>query len=113
LFSSPDLICSLLVSLSNLVQVKLADPTIGNLSSISQKRFQLSNIYNYQNINVIGLALNGFAFNILTYYSFTAQPTYNYVANAFEITLVNAPNSTINMLSYSVIVVTSDANNLI
>lgn len=53
------------------VQVKLAN-TNDLISSSSNKRFEFANTYNYQNINIIGLALNGLQAPLLNQLSFTA-----------------------------------------
>jgi hypothetical protein len=98
-------------SLSILVQVKLFNPN-DTLSSTTNKRFSFSNIYNYQNINAIGMALNGLNTSLATVLNFIAQPSYSLSNNSFVITLIVDANNTagLTLLAYSIIVIDSSVS---
>jgi hypothetical protein len=52
--------------------VKLYNTNNDLISASSNKRFTFPNTYNYQNLNVIGMAFNGFKSPSINKISFTA-----------------------------------------
>lgn len=88
--------------------MKLFNPN-GLISASSNKRFEFANSYNYQNINIIGLAFNGYQSPSLNSLSFTAEPSYSYTNNSIIITLIHAAGSSFNLITYSIILISSTA----
>ena len=94
------------------VQVKLYNPN-STLSATSNKRFSFPNVYNYQGMNAIGMALNGFDMAVVNVLNFTVQPTYSYANNSFVVTLILDPASvSFNLLTYSLFTFNSNYNTL-
>lgn len=83
------------------------------ISASSNKRFTFPNTYNYQNLNVIGMAFNGFKSPSINKMSFTAEPTYSYNNNSVIITVIQSKDSTFNYMTYSIIFVSSTASDII
>jgi hypothetical protein len=79
------------------------------LSPTSNKRFSTPNSYNYQNIYAIGLALSGYQMPSVSQISYTAEPSFSVATNTFFITLTNLNASSFNLLTYTVIVITTAA----
>ena len=77
------------------------------MSSTTNKRFSFSNVYNYPNINIIGMALNGLNTSSLPTLNFTADPSYSFSNNSFFVTLIVDSSTTagLTLLAYSIIVV--------
>ena len=93
--------------LPNPVQVKLFNAN-SFISSTTNKRFSFANTYNYQNMNVIGMALNGLDAPDVLILNFTCDPTYSFSNNSFVITLIpDSSNAPMHLLTYSIIVVNS------
>ena len=86
------------------VQVKLSNPN-DLISPSSNKRFEFANTYNYQNLNIIGLALNGLQAPLLNQLSFTAEPTYSYNNNSIIITVIHATGSSFSLITYTIILI--------
>jgi hypothetical protein len=86
--------------------VKLFNPN-DLISVSSNKRFEFPNSYNYQNITIIGLAFNGYQAPSLNLISFTAEPSYSYNNNSIVITLIHAAGSSFNLITYSIILISS------
>lgn len=77
--------------------------TNSTLSPTSNKRFEFVNRYNYQNLDAIGLALNGYDAPVIKDIFFTAEPSYSFARNTFIITLITYNNSVFNLLTFSII----------
>lgn len=98
--------------LSILVQVNLFN-TNSTLSPLTNKVFQMANNYNYQQFNLIGLALNGFQVVTSTTISYTASASYSYSNNTFIITLIQNTGSSFNYMTFTVIIVSNSASNIL
>jgi hypothetical protein len=84
------------------------------LAATTNKRFSFANLYNYQNMQVVGMALNGFDWPSLNVLNFTAEPTYSYENNSFILTvIVDGGAPAMNVLVYNIIVVNSNYNTIV
>ena len=92
---------------SYLVQIKLLNVN-STLSASNNRRFAFPNLYNYQSMNIIGMALNGFDISTINNINFSLQPTYSFTNNTFIITMfMEFSSNPINLLTYTVMVYNS------
>lgn len=90
-----------------LVQIKLFNAN-STLSPSNNRRFAFPNLYNYQSMNIIGMALNGFDISTINNINLSLQPTYSFANNTFIITmLMDSSSNPMNLLTYTVMVYNS------